>query len=128
SFSLPTAVVSSPVNVNLFVDLAYTDSSGVNRQLVPVAAVLTLNPGGTEPPAPEILNVTLSPSTIAPGGVSIMDVELARMAPAGRAEASPTAAVAPSRAAATSARPAAAAAWRASAARRRRRSAYRQSR
>ena len=82
SFSLPTAVVSSPVNVNLFVDLAYTDSSGVNRQLVPVASVLTLNPGGTEPPAPEILQVTLSPSTIAPGGVSIMDVELARMAPA----------------------------------------------
>src|SRR5262249_18039845 len=41
-----------------------------------------INPGGTEPPAPEILNVTLTPSTIAPGGVSLMDVELARMAPA----------------------------------------------
>ena len=82
SFALPTAVVSSPTKVNLFVDLAYTDTSGVNRQLVPVPSVLTLNPGGTEPPAPEILNVTLSPSTIAPGGVSIMDVELAKMAPA----------------------------------------------
>src|SRR5439155_2281947 len=73
SFGLPTAVVSSPTNVNLFVDLAYTDTSGVNRQLVSVASTLTLNPGGTEPPAPEILQVTLSPSTIAPGGVSIMD-------------------------------------------------------
>jgi len=82
SFGLPTAVVSSPTNVNLFVDLAYTDTSGVNRQLVSVPSVLTLNPGGTEPPAPEIVNVTLSPSTIAPGGVSIMDVELAKMAPA----------------------------------------------
>ena len=82
SFALPTAVVSSPTQVNLFVDLAYADSSGVNRQLVPVASMLTLNPGGTEPPAPEILNVTLSPSTIAPGGVSIMDVELAKFAPA----------------------------------------------
>ena len=47
-----------------------------------MASTLTLNPGGTEPPAPEILQVTLSPSTIAPGGVSIMDVELAKMAPA----------------------------------------------
>src|SRR5881296_439756 len=82
SFALPTAVVSTPANVNLFVDLAYTDTGGVNRQLVSVPSVLTLNPGGTEPPAPEILQVTLSPSTIAPGGVSIMDVELAKMAPA----------------------------------------------
>src|SRR5437870_3851879 len=82
SFALPTAVVSSPANVKLFVDLAYTDASGVNRQLVSVPSVLTLNPGGTEPPAPEILNVTLTPSTIGPGGVSIMDVELAKMAPA----------------------------------------------
>ena len=44
SFGLPTAVVSSPTNVNLFVDLAYTDTSGVNRQLVSVPSVLTLNP------------------------------------------------------------------------------------
>src|SRR5262249_1907393 len=60
----------------------YTDTGGVNRQLVPVPSILRLNPGGTEPPAPEILQVTLSPSTNGPGGVSIMDVELARMAPA----------------------------------------------
>ena len=50
SFSLPTAVVSSPATVNLFVDLAYSDSSGVNHQIVPVASKLTINPGGTEPP------------------------------------------------------------------------------
>ena len=82
SFFLPTAVVSAPVDVSLFVDLAYTDAGGVNRQLVPVPSILRLNPGGTEPPAPDILNVTLTPSTIAPGGLSLMDVELARMAPA----------------------------------------------
>src|SRR5262249_56986839 len=82
SFALPTAVVSAPVDVSLFVDLAYSDTGGVNRQLVSVPSTLTLNPGGTEPPAPAILNVTLTPSTIAAGGGSVMDVELAKMAPA----------------------------------------------
>jgi hypothetical protein len=43
---------------------------------------VTLNPGGTTPPAPPIASFTLTPSTIAPGGVSFMDVTLTHMAPA----------------------------------------------
>ena len=82
TFSLPTAVVSAPVAVTTGADIAYADAQGVSRQLVPVARTITVTPGGTEPPAPPIASFTLSPSTIAPGGVSIMDVTLSRMAPA----------------------------------------------
>src|SRR5690242_12195682 len=82
TFSLPTAVVPAPAPVTISADLAYADAQGVSRQLVPVAQILTLNPGGTEPPAPPIASFTLSPSTIAPSGVSFMDVTLARIAPA----------------------------------------------
>jgi hypothetical protein len=82
NFSLPTAVVSAPVKVTIGADMAYINAQGVSTQLVPVAQTLTLNPGGTEPPTPRIDSFTLSPSPIAAGGVSIMDVVLARMAPA----------------------------------------------
>ena len=82
TFSLPTAVVSAPVGVTAGADIAYADAQGVSRQLVPVARTISVTPGGTEPPAPPIASFTLSPSTIAPGGVSIMDVTLSRMAPA----------------------------------------------
>src|SRR5690242_6245595 len=82
TFSLPTAVVAAAAAVTISADIAYTDAQGVSRQLVPVARTLTLNPGGTEPPTPPIASFTLSPSTIAPSGVSIMDVTLARLAPA----------------------------------------------
>jgi hypothetical protein len=82
SFNLPTAVVTAPSLVTVGADIAYTNAQGVSKQLVPVAQTLTLNPGGTEPPTPAIASFTLSPSTIASGGVSIMDVELAKVAPA----------------------------------------------
>lgn len=82
SFTLPTAVVSAPANVVVTADMAYLNLQGVSTELVPVAQTVSLAPGGTEPPTPAVTSFTLSPSTIAAGGVSIMDVVLARMAPA----------------------------------------------
>lgn len=82
SFGMSTAVVSLPLAVNLSVNIGWSDAAGVSWQLVSVPSVLTLQPGGTEPPAPPLASFTLSPSTIAPGGMSVMDVVLARMAPA----------------------------------------------
>jgi hypothetical protein len=82
SFGLSSAVVTSPTPVHIYTNLAYSDASGISRQLVSVPQVVTLNPGGAEPPLPPLASFTLSPSTIAAGGVSLMDVTLSRMAPA----------------------------------------------
>jgi hypothetical protein len=82
TFGLSTAVVTSPTPVNIFTDIAYTDASGTSRQLVSVPQLLTLNPGGTEPPPPPLASFSLSPSTITAGGVSLVDVTLSKMAPA----------------------------------------------
>ncbi|HEY6908734.1 MAG TPA: hypothetical protein VI356_05165 [Myxococcales bacterium] len=81
TFSMPTAVVAAPTDVSIFTNIAYTDAASVSRQLVSHALTLTLNPGGTAPPPPPLASFTLSPSTIAPGGVSQMDVVLQKMAP-----------------------------------------------
>jgi len=82
SFALPTAVVSASTDVHMYVDIAYTDAAGVSRQLVSVPSTLTLAPGGTAPPPPPLASFTLTPSTIAPGQSSFMDVVLSKMAPA----------------------------------------------
>jgi hypothetical protein len=81
-FGLSTAVVTAPTLVHLFTDLSYSDASGKAHEVVSVPQALTLNPGGTAPPTPALASFTLSPSTIAAGGVSLMDVTLSRMAPA----------------------------------------------
>jgi hypothetical protein len=81
TFGMPTAVVSSPSVANIYADISYNNSSGVSRELVSPPVALTLQPGGTAPPTPAVTSFTLSPSTIAAGGVSIMDVTLERMAP-----------------------------------------------
>src|SRR5262249_47825672 len=52
SFALPTAVVPSVTPVSMYVNIAYSDASGISRQLVSVPANLTLSPGGTAPPPP----------------------------------------------------------------------------
>jgi hypothetical protein len=82
TWGLPTAVVTSPVSVRIYDNIAYADASGVSRQLVSTPAIVTLNPGGTEPPTPPLASFTLSPSTIAPGGYSFMDATLTKFAPA----------------------------------------------
>lgn len=82
SFGLSSAVVSSSAAVHIFTDLAYANSSGSARELVTVPKVVTLSPGGTAPPTPPLASFTLSPSTIGPAGLSLMDVVLTRMAPA----------------------------------------------
>ncbi|HWY53376.1 MAG TPA: hypothetical protein VNZ03_02880 [Terriglobales bacterium] len=82
SFGLSTAVVSSRALARMFTDLSYIDASGVAHDVVSVPQRVTLNPGGTEPPAPPLASFTLTPSTIAAGGQSEVDVTLAKMAPA----------------------------------------------
>lgn len=82
SFGLSSAVVTSPTAVHISTDLAYTDAKSVSRELASIPQVVTLNPGGSEPALPTLASFTLSPSTIAAGGVSLMDVTLSRMAPA----------------------------------------------
>ncbi len=81
-FALPTATVTSPTPVSIFTDISYVDASGTSRELVSVPAVVTLAPGGTEPPPPPIASFTLTPSTIGPDHYSFMDVVLSKMAPA----------------------------------------------
>src|SRR5262249_51215865 len=81
TYAMPTAVVASPTVVNAWIDFSYSDASGTSRELSSVPAAITLGPGGTEPPTPALASFTLTPSTVAPGGVSFMDVTLAHMAP-----------------------------------------------
>lgn len=82
SFNMPTAAVSAPTPVKAYANLAFNTPSGFSRQVVSRATTVTLQPGGTTPAPPPLASFTLSPSTIAPGGVSIMDAMLAHMAPA----------------------------------------------
>src|SRR5262249_6427619 len=82
TFQMPTAVVSATSSATISVDIAYTDASGHSRQLA-AQRTQTLTPGGTPPPPPPPASFTLTPPSIAPGGVSFMDVVLAGMAPVG---------------------------------------------
>ena len=81
TFGMPTAVVSAPSVANIYADISYTNANGASRELVSPAVALSLQPGGTAPPTPAVTSFTLSPSTVAAGAVSIMDVTLERMAP-----------------------------------------------
>ena len=82
SFNMPSAVVGAATPVRAWTNLSFTTASGFSRQVVSRATTVTLQPGGTAPPPPAIASFTLTPSSIAPGGVSFMDVTLAHMAPA----------------------------------------------
>ncbi|MFL5364023.1 MAG: hypothetical protein ACJ781_00950 [Myxococcales bacterium] len=82
SFNMPTAVVSAPTPVNAWTILSFTTAAGSSRDVVSRTTTVTLQPGGTTPPPPALASFTLSPSSIAPGGVSLMDATLAHMAPA----------------------------------------------
>jgi len=82
AFNMPTAVVSAPTPVRAWTDLSFTTSTGFSRQVVSRATTITLQPGGTAPPPPAVASFTLTPASIAPGGVTTMDVTLAHMAPA----------------------------------------------
>jgi hypothetical protein len=82
NFALPTAVVPAATDVTFWDDISFTDASGSTHEVVSTPTVLTLNGGGTEPPAPAIASFTLSPSSVAAGGSSVMNVRLTHMAPA----------------------------------------------
>ena len=81
TFAMPTAVVSAQTPVNLYADIAYSDTASISRQLVSPASTLTLQTGGSPLPTPPLTSFTLTPSTIAPAGFSTMAVVLQRMAP-----------------------------------------------
>jgi hypothetical protein len=82
TFGLSSAVVNVAAPVHIYSDLSYTDSSGVSRQLASTVQTVTLNPGGTAPATPPLASFTMSPSTIGPGGQSLVTATLSRMAPA----------------------------------------------
>jgi hypothetical protein len=82
SFPVPTAVVSSQTVADVYTDIAYTDARGVARELISPAISVTLQPGGTPPPAPAVTSFTLSPPNVAAGGVSFMNATLSHVAPA----------------------------------------------
>ena len=82
SFDLPTAVVDSLSVANLDALISYRDTSGFTRTLVSVPWTIRLQPGGTEPPAPPVKSITVGPSILGPGQPAVVDVELAKFAPA----------------------------------------------
>src|SRR5947209_1347853 len=82
TFNMPTAAVSSQTGVRAYTLLSFVTPSGFSREVVSRPAVVTLNPGGTTPPPPPLASFTMSPSTIGPGGQSLIDVVLTHMAPA----------------------------------------------
>jgi hypothetical protein len=82
TFGLSSAVVTAPTPVHIYSDLAYTDASGVSHELASTPQTVTLNPGGSEPPPPPLDSFSMSPSSIGPGGSSLVVATLSRMAPA----------------------------------------------
>ena len=82
TFNMPTAAVSSQTGVRAYTLLSFVTPSGFSREVVSRPAIVTLNPGGTTPPPPPLASFTMSPSTIGPGGQSLIDVVLTHMAPA----------------------------------------------
>ena len=81
TFGMPTAQVTAPIVANVYADIAYNDTTG-QRELVSRATTITLQPGGTLPPAPKVTQLTMIPSSIAPAGVSFAYFTLDKMAPA----------------------------------------------
>jgi hypothetical protein len=81
-FGLSTGVVGAPTPVKFSADFNWLDPSGGGFELASVSQLVTLGPGGHEPPPPAIESITMTPSSISPSGISFMDVKLARMAPA----------------------------------------------
>jgi hypothetical protein len=82
SFPLSTAVVSTPTPVQLYTDVSYNDPAGHSAELISKPQILTLNPGGSEPPPPSIASFTLNPTSIGPAGIGFTNIALSHMAPA----------------------------------------------
>lgn len=82
TFPLSTAVVPSSTPVKLFTEVSYNDPAGHSVELISKPQILTLNPGGAEPPPPPISSFTLNPTSIAAGGIGFTNVTLSHMAPA----------------------------------------------
>jgi hypothetical protein len=81
TFGIPTAKVTVADSATLYADIAYNDSVG-QHELVSRAATITLTPGGTLPPPPKVTQLTMTPNSIAAGGVSFAYYTLDKMAPA----------------------------------------------
>jgi hypothetical protein len=82
NYALSTAVVPATTPVQLYTDIAYGDASGNSVELISRPQIVTLQPGGTEPPTPPISTFVLDPTSIAAGGIGFARVSLAQKAPA----------------------------------------------
>jgi len=82
AFPLSTAVVTTPTPVRLYTEVSYNDPAGHSVELLSKPQILTLNPGGSEPPPPPISTFTLDPTSIGPAGIGFTRIALSHMAPA----------------------------------------------
>ena len=82
SFPIATSVVGAPTTVNLSADFNWVDATGAGYELSTVPQVVTLQPGGSEPPPPAIATMHLVPTSLDPGGIGFMYVTLDHIAPA----------------------------------------------
>lgn len=82
TFGLSTKVVGTPTPVQISSDFNWNDPSGVGFELASVPQLVTLGPGGQEPPPPPLQSISMTPASIGPNGISFMNVALTRMAPA----------------------------------------------
>jgi hypothetical protein len=81
TFDLSTAAVTKPTPVPVFTNVTFNDTAGMHQLISPLQTV-TLQPGGAEPPPPPLASFEMIPSTIAPSGLSEVNVTLTRPAPA----------------------------------------------
>jgi hypothetical protein len=82
TFGLSTAVVGAPTPVLIDADFDWVDQTGVGFELATPTNLVTLGPGGQEPPPQEIVSMVMNPTSTGPDGAGFMDVVLAGPAPA----------------------------------------------
>ncbi len=82
SFGLATAVVGAPISVLLSSDFNWVDAAGAGYELSSLPQTITLNPGGTEFPAPPVTALTMVPSTLDAAGIGFVYATLGSIAPA----------------------------------------------
>ena len=81
TWDMSTAAVTKPTPVPIYTNVTFNDTAGMHQLISPLQ-IVTLQPGGTEPPPPPLASFQLIPSTIAPSGLSEVNVTLTHPAPA----------------------------------------------
>jgi antitoxin (DNA-binding transcriptional repressor) of toxin-antitoxin stability system len=82
TLTLSTRVVGTPTPVLINADFDWVDPTGVGNELATPTSLVTLEPGGQEPPPAEILSMVMNPTSTGPDGAGFMDITLAGPAPA----------------------------------------------